>query len=420
MIVRKIFTLLTLILLMMALSAKAQIENYIDISNNDNDSIKNLAGVNSLMSAVAEDDVEGVNFFVKTSNINELNQKNIGGATALLIASRNGNQEIANILLKSGADANVADNEGWTSLMRASIIRNPELIKILLEYKADIYQQNNENKMAIFYASNFDCAACLQLMLDNANNSANVTSFKNQLSASYQIAINRQNEEIKAILQKYLEIKPAEDSNLNNKSSNIAELVDNNGQKQKIRYVLKDEKAATAVTIVKNPNSQEEKIIVVNNEAVDITKDTTASAPISNANAASAADDRYIIEEDKIGIENILLGKKPREEKIKYNFKSVEDKSVQTGEVGVANAVANGTTSVSANNEDVAAVGNSINIDGNIASDTDISKAKDHPESQSTANVVIDNNKEKIKFRFISGAQSIRAKDAKSKVAVGE
>src|SRR3989338_1131541 len=67
-------------------SIQAQIGNIYDANQED------AAGINALMSAVVNNDVNGVRFFAKAGRA-LLNQKNFGGATALHLACRERSEE---------------------------------------------------------------------------------------------------------------------------------------------------------------------------------------------------------------------------------------------------------------------------------------------------------------------------------------
>ena len=59
------------------------------------------------------------------------------GVKPLSLAALNGNAAITEALLKAGADANTANNEGETALMTASRSGSLEVVKSLLAHKAD-------------------------------------------------------------------------------------------------------------------------------------------------------------------------------------------------------------------------------------------------------------------------------------------
>jgi hypothetical protein len=90
---KKVVISFVIILLFFAYSDKiwAQIEGLY------NSSTEQFAGISTLMSATANNDIDGVRFFSKAGP-SVINQRNKGGATSLHIACREGNFEITKIL----------------------------------------------------------------------------------------------------------------------------------------------------------------------------------------------------------------------------------------------------------------------------------------------------------------------------------
>jgi len=166
---------------------------------------QNAIGVTSLMMAVVDEDIEGVKFFINT-NPDSINAKNIGGATALHLASRVGNLEIVKLLLENGANPNLVDNEGVTPLMRASIGGFDNIVKILLENRASASILSTSRNSAIYYSTYASCQGCLTNLFTGYDFVANMPEnvLKSQLETSYKIANSRQDIEEQKILQDYL------------------------------------------------------------------------------------------------------------------------------------------------------------------------------------------------------------------------
>lgn len=165
-----------------------------------------VAGTNSLMSAAAANDIDGVRFFSK-GGASLINQRNIGGATALHIASREGNFDIAELLIANGADVNIADNEGWTPLMRASIAGAYDIAELLLSKNADASALNSLNESAIFHATYSDCDRCLRQMFERFNfiKMMDQDSLKGQINDAFVTARSHENKNIQSILEQYLD-----------------------------------------------------------------------------------------------------------------------------------------------------------------------------------------------------------------------
>jgi len=166
--------------------------------NNDSSGL----GITSLMQAVINNDLRGVKFFSRPGRA-VINQRNIGGATALHLASRIGNIEIAKALIESGSDINIQDNEGWTPLMRAVSFSNFNISQILLSNGARIDKVNDNKESAIIIATKSSCLKCLDGIFKTAfvNSFFSKSLLKNEISKSFVIAQSRNNQEIQGFLE---------------------------------------------------------------------------------------------------------------------------------------------------------------------------------------------------------------------------
>ncbi len=181
-------------------SIHAQIKNIYNSSEED------VAGITSLMSAVISGDIDGVKFFAK-SGAELVNQKNIGGATPLLLACREGNLEIAKILIDNGANINATDNEGWTPLMRAALAGKKDVVDLLMTKDTQAAAVNSIGESAIFHATSSDCNECLSSIFRKFNfiKFMDISLLKNQLTDSFTIAKNHDNQVAQNILGSYLD-----------------------------------------------------------------------------------------------------------------------------------------------------------------------------------------------------------------------
>jgi hypothetical protein len=181
-------------------SIRAQISNLYDQQNDQ------VAGINNLMSAVASNDVDGVKFFSK-AGMALVNQKNLGGATVLHIASREKNLQIATILIESGADVNATDNEGWTPLMRASLSGDVAIVNLLLSKDAKANTVNSIGESALIHATTSDCNDCLDVMFEKFNfiKLMDERLLKEQLTDAFVIAKNRENQRAQNLIEAYLD-----------------------------------------------------------------------------------------------------------------------------------------------------------------------------------------------------------------------
>ncbi|MBM3579757.1 MAG: hypothetical protein FJX34_03170 [Alphaproteobacteria bacterium] len=218
----------------------AQIKNIYDAPNNDG------TGVNSLMSAVVSGDVDGVKFFSKAGGA-LINQKNVGGATALHLSCREGNADMVRILTDNGANVDVVDNEGWTPLMRAALAGNKASVVILLVKgaRADIF--NSVGESAIIHAVNADCSDCLSVMFEKFNfvKFMDINLLKGQLADAFVIARNRGNQieqdMISAYLDRVAQLAPMIEKEKAEKAAAAAKLAAEEAAKLK---ALQDQQAA--------------------------------------------------------------------------------------------------------------------------------------------------------------------------------
>ena len=187
-------------LLFSSSNLKAQIKNLY------NETSQEVGDISALMSAVVSHDAEGVRFFSKAGPAT-INQKNLGGATALHIASRVRDFTIAKILVENGANVNAVDNEGWTPLMRASLAADADTVNLLLDVGAQAGQLNSVSESAIIQATLSDCDECLKAMFTKFNFIKLVDNklLRDQISKAFTIARNRDNQVTQNILNQYLD-----------------------------------------------------------------------------------------------------------------------------------------------------------------------------------------------------------------------
>lgn len=166
---------------------------------------ENSLQITSLMSAVIDGDVQSVDFFSK-SDSEQINEKNIGGASALALACRKDNAEIVKILINNGAIVNNVDNEGWTPLMRAANGGNYEIVEILLNAKADVTKVNSQKEGALIYATKSSCVKCFKAIFAKFDLTHFLTTelLRSQLNDSFALAKKQGNAELQNIISAQL------------------------------------------------------------------------------------------------------------------------------------------------------------------------------------------------------------------------
>jgi hypothetical protein len=199
---KKIVISFVIILLFFAFSDKiwAQIEGLY------NSSTEQFAGISTLMSATANNDIDGVRFFSK-AGASIINQRNKGGATSLHIACREGNFEIVKILIDNGANVNIVDNEGWSPLMRASLAGKQDIVEILLKNGAKAQLLNSLNEGALVHATTSKCLECINQIIENGNliKTMDTLVLKSQIADAFLVARSQENSRSQGVLESFLD-----------------------------------------------------------------------------------------------------------------------------------------------------------------------------------------------------------------------
>ena len=112
-------------------------------------------GKSALMYAIiSSSDIEVVKFLI--DNGANVNLKSNDGETALMNAYIRGNKELVELLINSGADANLIsnlkDNYGRAKLMEASEIGNKEAVELLIKSGVGVNEVDDNGKSALMYA----------------------------------------------------------------------------------------------------------------------------------------------------------------------------------------------------------------------------------------------------------------------------
>lgn len=220
-----LFLIALILTISLAKSIKAQI---VDFNNQD------AGGVTNLMSAVNNNDEEGVKFYIRGGS-SIVNKKNSGGASALHVATRNGYFNIVKILVENGANVNEEDNEGWTPAMRSALLGDHNTMQYLVKNNADLSKSNNFNETAIIHSSASDCNKCLEIIFadKSLHEKMNYMFLKDQLEESYEISRAHDNKQIQNLILSYqneiANIKQIKESSLENTLDNKNELESSNG-----------------------------------------------------------------------------------------------------------------------------------------------------------------------------------------------
>jgi hypothetical protein len=99
-----------------------------------------------------------------------IHAKNSVGASAIIVASGEGNSEIVDLLIKSGADVNDKYDTDRSALFVAANEGNTEVVKVLLQYGADVDSPLNDGETALMTAVWFGRVDIVKLLVSKGAN----------------------------------------------------------------------------------------------------------------------------------------------------------------------------------------------------------------------------------------------------------
>ncbi|HEX4273785.1 MAG TPA: ankyrin repeat domain-containing protein [Bryobacteraceae bacterium] len=121
-------------------------------------------GMTALHWAAYREDVEMARVLIQAgANVNAANR--LKAVTPLLIASNAGNAAVIDLLLKNGADANLANTLGTTPLMLAAASGKVDAVKTLLDHGANVNaRESSRRQTALMFAAALDRDAVVRLL----------------------------------------------------------------------------------------------------------------------------------------------------------------------------------------------------------------------------------------------------------------
>ena len=127
-------------------------------------------GQNPLLEAVSKNNIDDVKSLLDNGAYELINNRNIDGNTALIIASIKGNKNIVILLLDNGAEIDIKNNNGNTALMLASNYGHKDIVELLLDNGANYNIVNHGiQNTALMMASNNGHADVVQLLLNKGS-----------------------------------------------------------------------------------------------------------------------------------------------------------------------------------------------------------------------------------------------------------
>lgn len=124
---------------------------------------------NDLISAVSANDLKSVMSFLAQGS--DINMQNDRGLTALHEAAKEGNVEIAKLLIEKGAKINFVNPKGWTALHRAVNYGKIEIVKLLLNKNADFNLKTFDDMTPLSLAFKNNHPEIARFLLENGADS---------------------------------------------------------------------------------------------------------------------------------------------------------------------------------------------------------------------------------------------------------
>ena len=106
----------------------------------------------------------------------------LDGVTALSEASRNGHEDVCDILCKAGANTNIKDLDGVTALGKAVARKHFDICKILLEHGAEGEQAGDHLDDLLSWAAEHGLASVCQSLLKAG---ADIHLYQNNILQKY-------------------------------------------------------------------------------------------------------------------------------------------------------------------------------------------------------------------------------------------
>lgn len=155
-----------------------------------------------LIMAIREPSLKVTHVLLNAPKIN-VNVLNSAGESPLMLAALNGQLELADKLVKKGADVN---KTGWTPLHYAASNGHVEVIKLLLENYAYIDAESPNSSTPLMMASMYGSPQSVKLLLDKGAD----PSLKNQMGlTALQFAERGNRPDAAKLLSQALRIKQA-------------------------------------------------------------------------------------------------------------------------------------------------------------------------------------------------------------------
>ena len=176
----------------------------------------------------------------------DVNFKDVGDATALIIASSFGRHKIVKELLNHGADTNIQKYDGSTALMSASKRKHTQVVTELINHNADVNLQDDKGNTALH-------SALLEKITDTTINIV-------KLILPHFTNLEKVNKENKSVIHLAKESQNQE----------IIDLIEDFPDQKKIEAAKREFKKLQVYQIIKKMKRKLLRLNAVNDEVVDL------------------------------------------------------------------------------------------------------------------------------------------------------
>lgn len=184
------------ILFTLAIGDTKYIDRYWTYSRNYD--YANSYGETAIHIAAANDNYEAVKFLCINAN---LNSRTLSNETPLMVALKNRNERIADLLLAVHPELNVKESEsGWNELIAASYRGYTKIVEKLLEKKVNLNEQDNDGGTAMWNAASNGYTEIVKLIV-KAGADKEIRDKKNKVTSLILTAYNGDIEGCKTLLE---------------------------------------------------------------------------------------------------------------------------------------------------------------------------------------------------------------------------
>nr|WP_315486245.1 ankyrin repeat domain-containing protein [uncultured Undibacterium sp.] len=160
-------------------------------------------GESLLMICIRENSAKVFEFLLQHPKIN-LDNRAINGDTALMLAAYLEQKDLAQRLIKSGAQVN---QTGWTALHYAAVVGNHQIMTLLLEHHAYIDAETPNKTTPLMLAARRGEMILVKLLIEEGADIA----LKNMLGwSAYDFAVEAERRDITALLRELMQAKNRE------------------------------------------------------------------------------------------------------------------------------------------------------------------------------------------------------------------